>query len=274
MPSREHRQVNPGHILIQATLGVAALGVAGWGTTLSLRSMYPSTATSAAVSAATSTLQQRPGGEGSAESNNENQLANSVAVMSAIGFSPDLLAVIGVTSGELAALMAQANETAATDVGTLQTQNAAVSTATRSLAAKERELRLASDDTARSTIRAQIATLRDQLASARSQLATTTAGLRSTYRGWLQSDEQSRLDTIDTKPGMQVPLYYAVVARTEADWVKLRDALSAQKHATRKSITLNTQIAEYLETIDADQAVQAAKTRWEANAATLRAMWH
>lgn len=193
--------------------------------------------------------------------------------MAAIGFSPDLLAVIGVTPSELASLVAQANETAATDLNAIRSQSAAVSAASKSLAAKERELRLAVNDTSRNTILDQIETLRSQLATARSQLAATTAGVRSAYRGWLQADEQDRLDVVSTKPSMQVPLYYATVSRTEADWVKLRDSIASQRYAVRKSVELDSAIAAYLETINADQNVSAAKTRWEANATQLRGMW-
>lgn len=271
MASRVSQQKNRGHIVVQATLGVIVLCLAGWGTATSLESMYPSTATS---SAAVKDAQQRPDEGDEAQTDAHQQQATAaISVMASIGFSPDLLAVIGVTPAELAALKSQASDSAASDLTAVRTQSGAVSTARKSLAGKERELQQATDDASRASLRTQIATLRDQIAAAQAQLASTKTELRARYRGWLQAEEQERLDVVNLKPTMQVPLYYAVVSRSEADWVRLRDALAAQKHAVRKSIELDTTTTAYLATVDADSNVQAAKARWEANAAQLRGMW-
>jgi len=270
MAHRAHRSGNTGHVFFALALGFAGLGLVGWGTSLSIRSIYSAKAASTAA-ATSSTNQQRPDGDG--DQGEEALRVGPVRVMAAIGWTPDKLAVIGVTPAEFAALLNQVTEGATADQNAIRSQSQAVSNLTKNLRDKERELRLAADDAGRETIRTQIATLREQLAGATSQLTSTKASIRSNYRGLLQSDEQSRLDTIDTKPSMQVPLYYAVVPRTESDWVRLRDALAAQKHAVRKSIELDTTTAEYLATVDADQNVQAAKTRWESNATQLRGMW-
>lgn len=271
MSSRADGQKNRGHMLLQAALGVIVLSVAGWATTTSLKSMYPNSAVSAA---SVKDAQQRPDEGDEAHSDaNEQQATAAVSVMASIGFSPDVLAVIGVTPTELAALKAQASESAASDASAVRSQSVAVSTAMKNLASKERELQQASDDASRASLRTQIATLRDQIEAAQAQLASTHTELRARYRGWLQADEQERLDVVNLKPSMQVPLYYAVVSRTEADWVKIRDALATKKHAQRKNTDLDTRTAEFLASVDADQNVQAAKARWEANATQLRGMW-
>lgn len=111
-------------------------------------------------------------------------------------------------------------------------------------------------------------------ANAISQRNTVLARILATSASSLTEAQRATLAAIRANPAAsQLSPYYAVVSRTSADHVRLRDALANVRIAAKLGIAANPESTTIVNTANADPAVAAARQAWSTNAPSVTTAW-
>lgn len=118
-------------------------------------------------------------------------------------------------------------------------------------------------------VQAGTATSEDNSALAAAQSALTSAAsaredavasfLDATLVG-LSETAIASLTQLRANRSVDLPMQYLVVARSEGDWLKLRDSLAIEREAAAKGESVDSATSEFLAGVNTDPAVIAAKT--------------
>jgi len=186
------------------------------------------------------------------------------------GMTPEVLAAIGTTAPQFSAFMMHTGSACTTAIPTLAASDAALAESRRERDRLQRE------------IRTGLARSEDVVALAQ---AKTNFEARSAARdGVLQEfrvgacDElpvsgATALANIIANRNHKLPIEFLVVQRSEADWITLRDSLVEEKAAARFGVDPNPDLANFLTTARAEQAVATAKANLDSNLTAIQAAW-
>jgi len=128
--------------------------------------------------------------------------------------------------------------------------------------------------------RASVAQL-DALALAQSTLAQSTtshaeakAALLAAALDGIPPELSQTLATVRFHAAWEVPAQYKVVARSEADWLHLREALAESRIMAASGQAPSEGCTQFLGDADADAAVSNAKARLEAHSQAITDAWN
>lgn len=86
----------------------------------------------------------------------------------------------------------------------------------------------------------------------------------------LSDGQKALLSTIRANAGREVPAAYCVVPRTDAQWVELREALTAERQATERGESPAGSVSSFLATLRADETTAIALRNASMNTAAIR----
>lgn len=197
------------------------------------------------------------------------------ALLYRLGLAPDRLAASGVTAAQTTTLVGNLRSHLSDHIDALRSADADYTSSRSLVDALERLVRAG---TSTSDQRTALTTAQTQLASN----ATTRQGvLNSAYTaatdglaaGVLQSLARAYTNTGWELPVQASPLPYAFADRSEQDWVTLRDALSAQRIATKYGQTPDQNALDFISAASGASAVSTAAANLQANFAQVSAAW-
>ncbi len=211
---------------------------------LAVRFLRPATA--AAAQASSSTIQ--------------------VAMLRA-GLNPKALASAGVDGGEASAVLAEfqsAFQEGPTLLASADEAYAKLRVQTDALARKVQS-GLASEAEV-----AALATSSADLAAAEAKREDVLNNLFAAATAPLAPAKQTTLQDIRANADWDVPTEFLVAARTQEEWVKLRDALSNEKICAKYDDPVNAQLAGFLSQCRSEAPVALAKSACDANLASVQ----
>ncbi len=147
------------------------------------------------------------------------------------GLDPKALAVANVPAGQIRALVGGAADSIVQNSLAMEQAELALSRGRTSVERLERSVRggTASADDLRA-----LATARDALAAAQGQVGEFVAGVFTAATAGLSPEARAALQGVKRNRGRGVPMEFTLADRTDAQWVALRDALSARAIAQRE----------------------------------------
>lgn len=188
-----------------------------------------------------------------------------------VGLDADSLAAAGVTSGSVASIIATLI-TAEVNLPTPLAQlDEAYSSARAARNAAERKIH--SGSATQQEIDA-FAGLESALASAEAARNGALDSLFASATANLTSAQRASLTSIRAHRSWKLPTEFLVVARTEAEWIALRDALSNERTAAKNGDTPNATCQSLLATERAGASVAAAKAALDTNGSSVTSAWN
>jgi len=139
------------------------------------------------------------------------------------GLDPEALTAAGVQEGQIATLVAEADEVLTAQLATLILSQADLATATNQVAQLKRAIRAGIAD---ENAVANLATAQSNANTARSSIDAIHDALFDAATEHLDPAVVTRLETIAANRRWDLPIQYTVNNRTEAQWVALRNALA------------------------------------------------
>lgn len=90
----------------------------------------------------------------------------------------------------------------------------------------------------------------------------------------LSADVRAALTILRRNAGSEAPHQYRVLARDEATWIRLRDALAESRQASVRGEPASPETAQWLADTDAHPSVANAKARLDANFRAIETAWN
>jgi hypothetical protein len=193
-----------------------------------------------------------------------------IATMTQLGLDPDALAASGVTSDQVPPLFTDLGTAMASAETGLIAADAACMSSQQSQTSLENDVRagkrgaetLASLQSAKTAAAAAISA-RDTLLE--SEFVAATASLNEGQIATLRAIRRNR--------HWLTPMEYAVVDRTEAQWVALKDALAGEQIAAARGVSPSGAAHDLMMSASSVDAVSTAKTRLQTNGAAVKNAW-
>ncbi len=188
-----------------------------------------------------------------------------------VGLSPEALAAAGFTATDARALVGRARSVLVEDIAGLRAADDARATCRRRVDGLERLVRsgLGSNQDLQ-----DLAAARTALASAQTALAAALESARTYALGDGASPAGAAvLDRIRANGRWRFPTKYLCRSATEAEWVRLRDALSIRRQAQSEGGEVPAPTRQLLAAWDADAAVSAAAANLSARQAEVKTAW-
>jgi hypothetical protein len=187
------------------------------------------------------------------------------------GLGADALAAVGVSAENVAAIVAACESAHAQSPSQLADADGSLATARAQIGALQRVVRSGrgseADVQSLQTLVAQEQQAETDRAAALDALFTgATSGLTQAQRATLQAIRRNR--------HWRFPVQYLMVERSEADWVRLRDALGEEHGAAPMGDSPNAAASTFLNAVRADATVAAATANLEAHRAGVEAAWN
>lgn len=186
------------------------------------------------------------------------------------GFTPEVIAAAGSTADHFNAFMSHSATACPIAQASLGTCDSAYVTARQNCDALQREVRTGLAD--QETVTA-LATAKAAVATQEAARDAVIASFQASGCEELPESGETALQNILANRDWKLPTEFLVVQRSEADWIRLRDALVEEKAAARFGVDPNPELASFLATARADEAVAAAKTNLDANLSAIQAAW-
>jgi hypothetical protein len=193
-----------------------------------------------------------------------------MATMAQLGLDPEALAASGVTADQVPQLVADLRTAmAGAETGLIAADGACVK-AQQSQSALEEDVRagrggaqaLSSLKSARAAAAAAVSA-RDTLLE--SEFVAATASLGNAQTTALRAIRRNRL--------WQLPMEYAAVDRTEAQWVALKDALAGERIAAARGTSPSGAAHDLFTSASNDNAVSTARSRLQASGPAVKNAW-
>lgn len=187
-----------------------------------------------------------------------------------LSLDPPSLAAAGVTASEVSGIMTALNDSD-------EAQNGDLATADTEWADARQEV-----DRLTRIVRAGNSSAQDvtDLNAAKVTLATATTtrdgvldALFDAGTSVLSAGEQATLAQVRANRHWKLPIEFLVIARTEVQWIELRDGLMAEKVCAKIGDALDTAIAQALAAARAQSGVASAKTSLDTNLAGVQSAW-
>jgi hypothetical protein len=186
------------------------------------------------------------------------------------GLAAPELAVAGITAPQAAQLVLLAKESEVVTQNQLAPAGEALAQARAAVAALEEAVRGGAQE------RLQ------ELAAARVAAAAAEAAVESLINDVFTTATQGQPPGVvqllrqveSNRRYKRLPLEFLVSERTEADWAALKSALTHERVCTKLGEPTNQEVMTRLAAFRAEEAVAAARTRIEANRATVEAAWN
>lgn len=118
-----------------------------------------------------------------------------------------------------------------------------------------------------------LASAKSNLAQVKASHADAQAGLLAAALDGVSAELRDTLATVRFHASWEVPAQYKVVGRSEADWVRLRDALAEARIAAASGQAPSETCTQFLAEADAHAAVANAKARLDAHAQAISDAW-
>lgn len=185
--------------------------------------------------------------------------------------SPEALAAAGFTGADTSALVGRARSVLAEDVAGLRAADSTLASRRELVEGLQRRVR---SGLGREQDVQDLAAARTALASAEAALASALGSVRTYALGDGQSPARAAvLSTIRGNGRWRFPTRYLCKAATEAEWVRLRDALSIKRQAERDGEEVPAATSQLLASWEADAAVSAAAANLSARGAEVKTAW-
>lgn len=188
--------------------------------------------------------------------------------------TPDALAAMGLTGAQTTALIGRAGDALGPDIEAFRAVESAVGPAR---ATRDRLTRLVRSGLGAPEDAAGLAAARTALSNAESALATRSAAVRGDALGeGFPSGQAATLATIAVNRAWQtLPVEYRCRSgATEAQWVRLRQALFEQRSAQRDNRQIDPSDQAVLDQWDQNPAVAAAKTNLQTRLPEVANAWN
>lgn len=202
-----------------------------------------------------------------------SEVASSTLRESLIRLSLDApsLAAAGISAQSVPQVVGAMREQLATSSGLLNTLDIEIGQAQNAVDQLERRIRAGTDNEGDLQT---LASARTALATATSSRTTLLTTLTTAAVAGHNETARARLEAIRSSSAWELGTEYRVVARTEAEWVALRDALAHERWATSHNYELDPEPAALLAQVRNDQAVAAAISNIQANGPAVLAAWN
>ncbi len=188
-----------------------------------------------------------------------------------IGLTPTNLAAVGFTPQQVASVI-NAASTHLTTRGDAYRQSAAAARTTRQQVSDLEAL--AQSGQATSEHLNTLAVAKRALTQDTTSHNEAKASLLAAAMQGIPSDLADALATLKFQSAWEVPAEYKVVARSEEDWLRLRDALSESRIAAASGLAPSDATTQFLADTDAHAAVANARARLEANTQAVSDAWN
>lgn len=186
------------------------------------------------------------------------------------GLGPTELTVAGVSPQGVGTVAATAAAYATTHWAELDAAQTRLDAARSELETVERAVR---QGVASQEQRAEFPVAQDALTSAQSAFDAAIGALRQAALSGATDEQRTNLGRVLASSDRSVPFQYTVVEHSDADWVRLRDALANVRISLREGEPPDPECAAYVQMADADPGVAAAKTNLD-SLAQAEAAWN
>jgi hypothetical protein len=186
------------------------------------------------------------------------------------GLTPLNLAAAGYSAEQVTTLIGSASTHLGTGDTYRQTADAA-RTARQRVADLER---LAQSGRATEDDRYVLQSARAAAEQADQQHESAKTALLDAALAGVSADLRDALTTLRSNAGTEAPPQYRVLARDEATWLRLRDALTESRQAAARGEAPSDATAQWLADTDAHPAVANAKARMDANFQDIETAWN
>lgn len=194
-----------------------------------------------------------------------------MGVLARLQLTPRLLAAVGFTAGETSTLVGNARTHLDSRMGALRTLEAEINLQRRECDALR--VRVQSGQASAQERTAYEAALA-ACAASDSALAQHLAATRSAALTAVQEDRRAALELAgDNMAGHDVPTQYLFSSRTEAEWVRLRNALANQRIALNRGQEPDQWCIALLASCNAEAATAAAVVNLSANLQAVTEAW-
>ncbi|CAG0985561.1 hypothetical protein PHYC_02003 [Phycisphaerales bacterium] len=190
------------------------------------------------------------------------------ATLISAGLAPDVLCAAGLTTQQVTTVVGAGREFLTDHLGDVETANASFAEASTDVNRLER---LAQQGKATEQDRTDLGTARTSLASAVTARESALAAVFNAATESLTANQKALIQQFQANRGQSVPLKYRGTSRTDAEWVRLRDAVSNQAIATRRGEDLDGTSAQILSDANTAETVRAAAA--VAGLTDVRAAW-
>lgn len=197
-------------------------------------------------------------------------LADTADSLMRAGLDPDSLAAAGVTSGEIATVVADAETYIDANSSELSGADSHYVTLRSEVDALRRKVR--SGQASIEEI-ASLATKQDELATAASDRESAIEAIFDAATDSLSAGEKTALANIQANRSWATAIEFLVINRTDQQWLALTEALTNEAVATEEGTSVETACASLLLTERAKSEVSSAKTSFDANASAVASAW-
>lgn len=188
------------------------------------------------------------------------------------GLSPESLAAAGFTGTQTGSLVTRAREELSESITAYRSAQSTLATERARVENLERKVRSGLGNQQQDV--ADLAAARTALATAQATVDSSFGAVRAAALGEGQSpDRLSLLDTIRSNNRWRFPTQYLCKAATEAEWVRLRNALSIKRQAEQDNEQVPPEAQRLLSTWNADAAVSAAAANLSLRRAEVKTAW-
>lgn len=188
------------------------------------------------------------------------------SAMQRAGLVADYLAASGVVSGDIAAVVDDATTYMNTNHGSLLTADADVSDARSRVGRYTRLIQSGTRDQATSDA---LATAGTDLATAEASQQSLLGGLFTAAAASLTQGEKDILTILRAQSTWTMPVQYLCVSRSDADLLKLRNAVAHKRIAEASGEDMDSAVETLLTTTDGETEVATAKTALDTHLASV-----
>lgn len=190
------------------------------------------------------------------------------ATLISAGLSPEVLCAAGLTSQQVASVVASGREYLADHLTEVEGANASFASASADVVRLER---LAQQGKAGQQDLAELTAARANLAAAVAAKESELAEVFNAATEGLSTEERALVSQFHANRSREVPLKYRGTMRTDEEWVRLRDAASSQAIAVRRGEEIDAASAQILSDANTAETVRAASAI--AGLASIRTAW-
>jgi len=188
-----------------------------------------------------------------------------------IGINPEVLAAAGLSSGTVQSALAAEQVDLEDAVGTLATHDAACAAARVQVDSLRRSVRSGNSSAEEVS---ELAMAKATLASATAARESFLAGVCTGLCAHVSEDATTAIERMcETKGWKTIPVAYRVEDRTEAEWLAIREALSAKKTHEKMGEDVPASATQLLASVAAEQDVATAISCCDSNLSGVQGVW-
>lgn len=187
------------------------------------------------------------------------------------GLGPDALAAAGISSGEVATLIADAEtyiDANSTELSDADADYVSLRAEVDALRRKVRSGQASAEEIS------SLATKQSQLATAESDRESAIEAIFDAATDSLSAAEKTALANIQANRTWATPIEFLVINRTDQQWLDLSEALTNEAVANEEGTAVEAACANLLLTERAKTEVASAKTNFDANVSAVTTAWN